>query len=182
MEKKTRERTKRLMRGMPTTLRGNATTYLPPSSLDRSTKEGLSKTYVNIALEYWNDAKILHDRDPQFGGLGKYMLAFHALEVGLKSFLAKKGLSEKELSGRQFGHDLTALYEAAVQRGLDLRRAHDVRATIDHANSYHYKSEVEETYYALRYDAGPKVLTSCGAVLEVISAILYQVDPTLNLG
>jgi hypothetical protein len=138
MEKKTREKAKILMKGMPTTLRGNVTTYLPPSGLDRSTAEGLSKTYFNIAVEYLNDAKILHERDPQFGGLGKYLLACHALEVGLKSFLAKERLSEKELS-KQFGHDLTALYEEAARRGLDLRGAHDVRATIDHANCCHYK-------------------------------------------
>jgi hypothetical protein len=187
MEEKTREKAKRLVGDMPTTLRGNVTTYLPLSGLDHSTAEGLSKTYFNIALEYRNDAKILHDRDPQFGGLGKYMLAFHALEVGLKSFLAKKGLSEKELSRPPFGHDLAALYEEAVRRGLDL--GHDVRATIDHANCYHYKLEEEADcehdrviiYYALRYDAGLKVLTSCGALLEVISDILYQVDPTVGL-
>jgi hypothetical protein len=185
MEKKTREKAKTLMKGMPTTLRGNITTYVPPSGLDRSTPEGLSETYFSIALEYRNDAKILHERDPQFGGLGKYLLACHALEVGLKSFLAKERLSEKELSRQPFGHDLTALYEEAVRRGLDLRVAHDVRATIDHANCYHYKFE-EETegeddrvtiYYALRYDAGLKVLTSCGPLLEVISAILNEIDP-----
>ena len=94
------------MGDMPTTLRGNVTTYLPLSELDHSTAEGLSKNYFYVALGYRNDAKILHERDPQFGGLGKYMLAFHALEVGLKPFLAKKGLSEKELSRRPFGHDL----------------------------------------------------------------------------
>jgi hypothetical protein len=191
MEKKTREEAKRLMKGMPTTLRGNVTTYLPLSDLDHSTPEGLSKAYFNIALGFRNDAKILHERDPQFGGPGKYLLAFHALEVGLKSFLAKKGLSGKDLSGRPFGHDLTALYEEAARRGLDLRRAHDVRATIVHANRYHYKSEAQAEvegeddrviYYALRYDAGLKVLTSCGALLEVISDILYQIDPTVDLG
>jgi hypothetical protein len=193
MEKKTREKAKRLVEDMPTILRGNVTTYLPLSGPDRSTAEGLSKTYFSIAREYWDDAKILHERDPQFGNLGKYLLACHALEVGLKSFLAKehlseKRLSEKELSRPPFGHDLAALYEEAVRRGLDL--GHDVRATIDHANCYHYKLEEEADgehdrviiYYALRYDAGPKVLTSCGALLEVISDILYQVDPTVDLG
>jgi hypothetical protein len=104
-------------------------------------------------------------------------------EVGLKSFLAKERLSEKEFSRRPFGHDLTALYEEAVRRGLDLRVAHDVRATIDHANCYHYKfeekaeGEDDTIYYALRYDAGLKVLTSCGALLKVISAILNEIDP-----
>jgi hypothetical protein len=183
MEKKTREKAKTLMKGMSTTLRGNITTYIPPSGLDRSTAEGLSGTYFSIALEYWNDAKILDERDPQFGGLGKYLLACHALEVGRKSFLAKERLSEKEFSRRPFGHDLTALYEEAVRRGLDLRVAHDVRATIDHANCYHYKfeekaeGEDDTIYYALRYDAGLKVLTSCGALLKVISAILNEIDP-----
>jgi hypothetical protein len=184
MEKKTREQAKRLMRDMPTTLRGNVTTYLPLSEFDHSTAEGLSKNYFYVALGYRNDAKILHDRDPQFGGLGKYMLAFHALEVGLKSFLAKKGLSENELSRRPFGHDLTALYEEAVLRGLDLKRERDVRATIDHTNRYHYKAEAqaedEGNYYALRYDAGLKVLTSCAAVLEVICGLGSQRSFTAN--
>jgi hypothetical protein len=187
MKKETREKVTTRMRGMPTTLRGNVTTYLPLSGLDRSTPEGLSKTYFSIAVEYLKDAKILHERDPQFGGLGKYLLACHALEIGLKSFLARERLSEKELSRKPYGHDLTVLYEEAARRGLDL--AHDVRATIDHANCYHYKFEEDaeggddrvEIYYALRYDAGLKVLTSCGTLLEAISAILYKIDPTADL-
>jgi hypothetical protein len=168
---KTNERVRTLSRRMPLSLRGNVTTFLPRDGLD------LSKRYFDIASDFWRDAKILHDHD---GLVGKYLLASHALELVLKSFLAKSGLSEKELSKPPFHHDLVALYEEAVRRGLT--DVHHVRAVIDHANQYHYKSANEEDdwgtlRYALRYDAGPKVLTSCGTLLEVISAILNEIDP-----
>jgi hypothetical protein len=52
-----------------------------------------------------------------------YYLLCHAIELSLKAYLSHVGYSEKELSGRNkqrgiFGHNLLALYDAALKEGL----------------------------------------------------------------
>lgn len=41
-----------------------------------------------------------------------------ALEASLKSFLCLKGIDEKKLSGREYGHNLLKLYNVAIDNGL----------------------------------------------------------------
>jgi hypothetical protein len=48
-------------------------------------------------------------------------LIFHALELYLKSFLRRTGLSVPELASRKYGHNFPELIEAATVRGLQLR-------------------------------------------------------------
>ena len=57
---------------------------------------------------------------------GQYILTFQAIELGLKAFLMKRGMKEKVLRSRPYGHDLLKLYDAAVQRGLSLEQEHVV--------------------------------------------------------
>ena len=48
-------------------------------------------------------------------------LIFHAVELYLKSFLRRVGLSVLELSSRSYGHNFPKLMEEAGSRGLQLR-------------------------------------------------------------
>jgi hypothetical protein len=172
---------------MPIHLRGNLVTYLP-LEVDRDSPVGLSKTYHFLARRYLADAEVLH-RHEGHESVGKYLLACHALELALKSFLAKNGFSAQRLSKFPLGHDLTALHKEA--NGLDL---HSMQIdTIDHFNKYHYKFEqksddseqpddVVRLTYALRYEAGPKALSSCAALIDVVRAILYKIDPAVQTG
>src|SRR5271163_2052472 len=47
-----------------------------------------------------------------------YVLLMHATELGLKAYLARNGLSEKEI--KALSHDLIKLFERAKQLGLTL--------------------------------------------------------------
>jgi hypothetical protein len=52
--------------------------------------------------------------------VGAYILTFHAIELGLKAFLIKKGFSEVMLKSKEYGHNLVTLYSAAKTHGLTL--------------------------------------------------------------
>lgn len=68
--------------------------------------------------------------EPHIGSIGDYtnsvFLAFYnvlgfSVELYLKSFLASCGLTSVALSKKPFGHDLAALYSAALQKGLTVQ-------------------------------------------------------------
>ena len=48
------------------------------------------------------------------------MTTFHAIELGLKAFLAGKGLIEEKLRNKPFGHNLVELHKEAKANGLRL--------------------------------------------------------------
>lgn len=48
-----------------------------------------------------------------------YYLHCRALELILKAFLLAKGMGLKKLKSKKYGHDLEALWEAAVSRGVN---------------------------------------------------------------
>ena len=50
----------------------------------------------------------------------KYVLLYHAVEMVLKAYLLRQGISEKILGSKEFGHDLKKLLNEAVTRGLTL--------------------------------------------------------------
>jgi hypothetical protein len=60
--------------------------------------------------------------DPGFPKLDwpRYFLLCHCIELSLKAYLAGKGVSDRELSGKKFGHNLKNLFDAAVERDLSL--------------------------------------------------------------
>jgi len=49
----------------------------------------------------------------------KYLLFYHAMELALKAYLIRQGVSEQDLT-KKFSHDMKKLVNAAVSRGLTL--------------------------------------------------------------
>jgi hypothetical protein len=67
---------------------------------------------------------------------GQFIITFHAIELGLKAYLISVGKTEKELERRPFGHDLVALYDAALAGGMVLNTPH-ARDLIEWINEWH---------------------------------------------
>jgi hypothetical protein len=109
-------------------------TRLPAIGLDTSTAQGLAKAFAIGASECLADAKTLQ------GGwsdrTGQFIITFHAIELGLKAFLISIGKTERELERRPFGHDLVALYDAALAGGMVLNTP-NARDFIEWINEWH---------------------------------------------
>jgi hypothetical protein len=134
---------------------------------------------LRIARECHKDALELNDRSPRyetlgiadiphgalsvFDSIGKYILTAHALELGLKAFLAKHGVTKKELSS---DYRLDRLYREAVHYGLDLSFIPEVVHTISWVNKFHNQGAL------LRYDAGTRELPQCDTLFPIIDAVL----------
>jgi len=73
--------------------------------------------FCEIASHCLEDAKKLDKLAHGWASSAEYILIAHALELSLKAFLAKRGLSEKELRNEPYGHNLDSLYDEAVKRG-----------------------------------------------------------------
>jgi hypothetical protein len=155
----------------PTGARGRMFTFMEV--------DGLSNGFLSIARECLEDARNLDASSPQFQPLdgttdenplrlettGKYILTAHALELGLKAFLAKRGFSEKQLANN-YRHNLDRLYSEAVEHGLSLSSIPEVKHTIAWINEYHDNGAV------LRYSAKTKTLPACNTLFPIIDAIL----------
>jgi hypothetical protein len=159
MDDETKRRIKAMMNKLPLGARGNVVTHLPPQGLDRGTPEGLSATYFYIGMECASDARNLSKASPHFPLVGQCILSCHALEVSLKSFLAREGLSETELRGARFGrgHDLIALYDEAVKRGLDFSQFPEAKAIVNVFNQYHYKLDDQDYASASHFVTTPEL-------------------------
>jgi hypothetical protein len=84
----------------------------PPPGLDAA------KAFAHGAAEYLWAAKHL-DASGKPDGTAEYMVLFHAIELGLKAFLLKNGVSKKGLS-KKYRHDLIKLLQEAKRHGLSL--------------------------------------------------------------
>jgi hypothetical protein len=79
-----------------------------------------------LALDFFDRAKQFRRGCETLPGLGRppewprYLLFYHAVELALKAYLLQYGVSEKDLKDK-FGHNLTALMDEAVKRGLTLQ-------------------------------------------------------------
>jgi hypothetical protein len=94
----------------------------------------------------------------------RQILAFHALELALKAFLAKHGLTRKTLRNKPYAHDLDRLYSDAVQRGLSLP-AHS-KELIAAVNEYH-------SAHIIRYEfTTTRRLPTCAKLFPIVEAIL----------
>jgi hypothetical protein len=170
----------------PTSIRGNVITHLG-DDLNLDTPAGLSKGFLKIARECLEDARKLDDLSPRFEPAldgadipdealqrldtrGKYILTAHAIELGLKAFLAKHGVTEKKLKT----HDLHCLYTAAVKKhGLKLLPSiADAKGTIAWVNEYHDKGAL------LRYSDKTKSLPQCNTLFPIINALLAASAPS----
>ena len=114
-------------------LRGSVSTRLV-TGIDPKTDGGRAKAFLNGAGECLIGAKKLDDG---FSNLtGEYILTFHALELALKSFLAKSGLTNQQLKRKPYGHNLVNLYAEAQTRGLSISLP-DAEHLIKWSNEFH---------------------------------------------
>jgi hypothetical protein len=132
--------------------------------VDPKTPDGRSKAFRNGAGECLQGAMILDakfkDQTPS------YILTFHALELALKAFLAKNGLTNDQLRTKPYGHDLHSLYGEACKHGLSISIL-NVAVTIEWINEYHDKGAL------LRYDfENPRALPMCETLFPIVEAIL----------
>ena len=98
-----------------------------------------------------------------------YFLLTHGLELTLKAYLRHQGLSVEQISTRELGHDLKALYTKACELGLnDL-----YQLTADDSSAFELLIEVNE-FHQLRYiQTGFKTFPSW-AIVEPFAVRLHQ--------
>jgi hypothetical protein len=78
----------------------------------------------------------------------KYLLFYHALELALKAYLIQRGMTERQLGSKHFGHDLKLLVDEAVKRGLSLPHGcRDMIAALSEQNP----SNSVPTHLLIRY-------------------------------
>lgn len=132
--------------------------------IDPNTPAGRSKAFRNGAGECLQGAMklnaVFQDLTPA------YIITFHALELALKAFLAKNGLTNDQLRKNPFGHNLENLYGEACKHGL-LLSIPNVVGTIEWINEYHDKGAL------LRYDfENMRELPMCETLFPIVEAIL----------
>jgi hypothetical protein len=130
---------------------------------------GFCEAFLALAQSCLEDARKLDDVSKV--SVGGYILIAHALELSLKAFLARRGLTEKKLSNRPYCHDLDRLYKTAVERGLKLS-TRDAKEIVAWVNEYHSGSG--PIRYALRYAASSRTLPAGSVVFGIIDAILQE--------
>ena len=97
--------------------RGNVSTRLVVD-IDANTDAGRAKGFRNGADECLWGAQKLNDG---FASLTpEYILTFRALDLALKAFLAKSGLTNAELRKKPYCHNLNNLFAEACKRGLEV--------------------------------------------------------------
>jgi HEPN domain-containing protein len=134
------------------------------NDIDPDTPAGLCKAFGIGAEICLSGAKKL---DPSSSGWDlpdRQILAFHALELALKAFLAKHGLTRVKLRKKPYGHDLDRLYSEAVKRRLSLPpRSKELIAEI---NEYHNTQ-------IIRYEfAKTRTVPTCKMLFPIVEAIL----------
>jgi hypothetical protein len=131
------------------------------SNIDPSTPAGLCKAYRLGAAEILIDARGVRMPDLT----GQYILVFHAAELSLKAFLAKKGMTAQDLKRRPFGHDLGELYKEAKKHGLALTSS-DAEGYLDAMNQNHRDGTI-------RYEfAETRTLPMCDLLIPLVVEIL----------
>ena len=132
--------------------------------IDPNTNDGRSKAFRYGAGECLIGAQKLDAGFPDL--TGEYILTFHALELGLKAFLAKHGLTNEQLRKKPFSHNLVNLYNEACKRGLSISLP-NIEDTIAWINEYHDQGSL------LRYDfTNARELPMCTTLFPIVEAIL----------
>lgn len=146
----------------------SSATRLPPIGVDPSTPDGLAKIVAIGAAECLKGAR---DLDAGFSDLtGEFILVFHAIELGLKAFLIKRGLSESELSRNPFRHNLINLYKESKRRGLTLD-INDTNEMISWINEWHCDG------VRIRYTFDEqRTLPMCATIIPLAEAIISAVE------
>jgi hypothetical protein len=142
---------------------GDTVTWLS-NDIDPNTPAGLCKALRSGAEICLTGAKKLDELSPGWDLPDRQILAFHALELALKAFLAKHGLTRETLRNKPYGHDLDRLYSDAVQRGL-LPLPHS-KKLIAAVNEYH-------NAHIIRYEfATTRTVPRCAMLFPIVEAIL----------
>lgn len=87
---------------------------------NRTTAIGLAR----YALEYIEAARVVDEahahKSPgdMISPIPAYFLAYHGIELTLKSFLRHNGVTVRQLGSRTYGHDLHSCYRKAKELGL----------------------------------------------------------------
>jgi hypothetical protein len=143
--------------------RGNVVTRVA-SDIDLDSDEGRGKAFRQLAGECLGGAQTLRAHYPH--SIGQYILTAHALELVLKAFLAKSGLSNKKLRKEPFGHNLVKLYAEARKRGLSIS-VNGAETNIQCMGEYHS--------VPLRYEFRTRELPPCEIFFPIVEAILEEV-------
>jgi hypothetical protein len=147
---------------------GSVVTWLVPAI--PNTPPGLCKGFRLLAQDCLEDARKLDEFWKVNYSSGTYILIAHALELSLKAFLARQGMTEKELRKDPYRHNLDNLYCKAVELGLNLPSLPHAKGAIAWVNEYHNGGD--PVRYALRYAASTRTLPAGPVMLEIIDAIL----------
>lgn len=142
---------------------GDTVTWLS-RDIDPTTQAGLCKAFGIGAEICLRGAEKLDASSSGFDLPDRQILAFHALELALKAFLAKHGLTRETLRNKPYGHDLDRLYSDAVHHGLSLS-----------ASSKELIAAVNECHQAhiIRYEfATTRSLPTCATLFPIVEAIL----------
>jgi hypothetical protein len=133
--------------------------------IDPATPDGLSTAFRHGATECLMGAEAL-DKSPMPNLTGEYILTFHAIELALKAFLVKHGVTVDQLKSRPYGHNLTSLHAQAAKLGLVLTIP-AAKETLAMINQYHDKGAL------LRYDfVGTRKLPFCDTLFPFVVEIL----------
>jgi hypothetical protein len=82
--------------------------------------------WFNLAHAYLFDAATLYNAEERprrwhYEAPVQY-LYFHAIELFLKAYLRSQGMTDQELSGREYGHKLKKLIDEAEARGMPVTK------------------------------------------------------------
>jgi hypothetical protein len=91
---------------------------------------------VTGADECLKDAEFLQEELFRRNKTGQYIITFHAIELGIKAFLAGKGYTEEKLRNKPLGHNLVELHKEARAQGLVLVTPH-AHELIEWINEWH---------------------------------------------
>ena len=152
--------------------RGNVVTR-PSLGVDLKTDAGRSEEFRQGSRECLHCAKSLHKQSPHLRG--EYILAFHAIELALKAFLAKRGLSNAALARSPYSHNLVKLCAEARAQGLRLT-VHNADALIEWINEYHDEGAAIRYKFAEQTEI-PNCTTLFPIAEEILTASKYNAPP-----
>jgi HEPN domain-containing protein len=143
---------------------GNTVTWL--ANFDATTPAGLCKAFRTGADLCLTGAKKLDASSEGWDLPDRQILAYHALELALKAFLAKHGVTRETLRKKPYGHDLDRLYSEAVRRGLSPPPSS--KELIAAVNEHH-------SAHIIRYEfATTRTVPTCKSLFPIVEAILAE--------
>ena len=103
----------------------------------------------------------------------RYFLLCHAVEMGLKAFLASRGVSIEKLEEKPFGHHLDRLMNRAARKGLNIGTAATELIKLSDAHTNHwarYPHDIGKAVFAIE-TFEPRV----EELLEAVSQAIWRV-------